>query len=543
MSQEEIELREQRLLKEIEEHNLLLEILHDQEAGITQEDRDIRAACESSIIDFARYSWNILEPRSREFKTGWVIDGIAEHLTAITDGEINRLLISVPPGFMKSMLTKIFWPAWEWGPCGLPETRYVTASYADHLSMRDARKMKMLITNPWFTRLWPHVILSSDQAQKANFHNTSNGFMLGTSVGGVGTGERGDRVIIDDPNSVKEAESKVVRESTNQWFLEVVPTRLNSEESSIMVIQQRTNEADVTGTILDNDLPYVHFSIPMEFEYGRKCSTVLGWEDPRKEEGELAWPERFPRNIVDELKKTLGPYATAAQLQQSPAPRGGGIIKREYWQPFVPGPDGFFPLMEMIIAVADTAYTEKEEADYSACVVMGVYRDNMDLPKIMIMGAWQERLALNALVNKLAATAKRFKVDRLIIENKATGISVEQEIRRLFQNDIFGLTLLNPKGDKIARLMAVEPLFAENIVYVPYIKDSEGNIYPRDWVEMLISQVTSFPKSKNDDLVDCISAGIRWLRDYGLIVRREERAVDLQRRSMHTSHKEPLYDI
>lgn len=283
--------------------------------------------------------------------------------------------------------------------------------------------------------------------------------------------------------------------------------------------------------------------IPMEHDSDRHCTTSIGFSDPRIEDGELMWPDRIDRKALTALKTKLGDFGASGQLQQAPVPKGGGIIKDSWWQPYIPGSDGFFPPMEYIIASCDTAYTEKTENDYSTCIIIGVYRDQYDLPKIMVMNAWQARLGLNALVNKIAETAKRFKVDRLIIENKASGISVSQEMRRLFGNEIFGIVMNDPKGDKVARLMAVEPLFAEGIVHVPYIQDSDGTIHSREWIDMLIKQVTGFPKASHDDLVDALSQGIKHLRDNGLIVRRVERDIDLERRMEHRGQKLPLYDV
>ncbi len=301
---------------------------------------------------------------------------------------------------------------------------------------------------------------------------------------------------------------------------------------STAVVVRRNGKVAISGNCL-----------PMEFDSDRHCTTSIGFSDPRTEEGELMWPERIDEKALKALKKKLGEFGSSGQLQQAPVPKGGGIIKSNLWIPYLPGPDGFYPPMEHIVCVADTAYTEEQENDYSACVVMGIYRDQNDLPKIMIMHAWQERLALNALVLKLAATAKRFKVDRVLIENKASGISVEQEIRRLFSNEVFGVTLSNPKGDKVSRMYSVEPIFAEKIVTVPYIQDAQGNIYPRDWVEMVIKNVSQFPKGAHDDTADCISAGIKYLRDFGLVFRREEREADLERQMTHKGQKKPLYDI
>lgn len=350
---------------------------------------------------------------------------------------------------------------------------------------------------------------------------------------------------IDDAHNANEIESDLVRIGVLDWYDQAFSTRRNNPKTDVYtIVMQRLHMDDLAGHILDQGDPeFTHVMLPMEYDSARHCATSIGFSDPRIEDEELLWPERLGRKEVESIKTALGPYGTAGQLNQIPMPKGGGVIKDSWWQPYIPGPDGFFPPMEMIICSCDTAFSEKQEADYSACVVIGVYRDQHDLPKIMIMNAWQERLGLNALVNKIAQTAKRFKVDRVVIESKASGISVSQEIRRLFGNEIFGLTLINPKGDKMARLMSIEPLFAEGIVCVPYISDENGNVYPRDWVDMLIKQVTQFPRGSKDDLVDALSMGIKFLRDGGLVQRRTERDIDLERRMEHKGNQTPLYDV
>src|SRR5690606_9916284 len=138
------------------------------------------------------------------------------------------------------------------------------------------------------------------------------------------TGGRGDRVIIDDPHSTETAESDADRQTTTRIFRESVPSRLNNPESSaIVVIMQRLHEQDVSGVIIDLGLGYEHLMLPMEFSPERHCQTSIGIKDPRKQEGDLLFPERFPRAVVERDKKIMGAYAVAGQFQQRPAPREG----------------------------------------------------------------------------------------------------------------------------------------------------------------------------------------------------------------------------
>jgi hypothetical protein len=173
----------------------------------------------------------------------------------------------------------------------------------------------------------------ADLDGKREFGNTRKGVRQARAFTSM-TGVRGDRVILDDPISADNANSEAKLEAARIAFTETLPTRVNSGKSAIVVIMQRLNEKDVSGVIKSMGLPYVHLCIPMRFDPARKCTTSIGWEDPRTEEGELMFPERFGEEQVRELETTLGSYGTAGQLQQNPAPRGGGIIKTawfKYW--------------------------------------------------------------------------------------------------------------------------------------------------------------------------------------------------------------------
>lgn len=513
---------------------------------------DIRKLeAEESLANFIRQAWHVVEP-SQPYVHGWHIDFICDHLEAISNGlelpdgrPYNRLLINVPPGTMKSLIVNVFWPSWEWGPRNMPYLRYVCAAHkVENLSARDSRRMRQLITSDWYKDRWgDRVSLARDQNEKLNFVNNATGFRIATAITSL-TGIRGDRVIIDDPHSVDSAASDTQRESEVTTFLEAIPSRLNNPTSSaIVVVMQRLHEEDVSGVILDKNLGYDHIMLPMRFDPTRAFPTALGAEDPRDEDGELLFPERFPLEVVDRDERAMGPYATAGQFQQSPEPRGGGVIKRDWWQLWE---DGTFPPFDYVIASVDTAYTEKTENDYSAMTVWGVFssetvarptkaisRDGTlydaamasvreyseQHPKLMLMSAWQERLPLHQLVNKIASTCRSMRVDKLLVEGKASGLSVAQEMRRLYGHEDFAVQIIDPKSqDKLARLYSVQHLFAEGLIFAP----------DRKWADMVITQCTQFPKAKHDDLVDTVSQALRFLRSTGLIIRPEENVAAIE---------------
>ncbi len=290
---------------------------------------------EESLYEFVKLMWPVLEPGTT-FLEGWVMAEVCRHLEAVTAGKVNRLLINVPPGFCKSLITDVFWPAWEWGPKRAPHTRYVCAAYSEQLTLRDNRKCLALVQSDEYQELWGDVFeLDKNEQSKHKFANLSTGFKLATAVGGSATGERGDRVIIDDPHNVKDSESEAKRNEALHWFTEVMPSRVNSEASAIVIIMQRVHEEDVSGLIIEQDLGYEHLCIPMEYEVDHpfKSKTCLDFVDPRTEDGELAWPELYPLSRITRDKKVMsawgGDFAVAGQFQQRPAPRGGGMFKEE----------------------------------------------------------------------------------------------------------------------------------------------------------------------------------------------------------------------
>jgi predicted phage terminase large subunit-like protein len=497
-----------------------------------------KADCQERLLAFTKRHWSALEP-GRALVEGWALEAICDHLEAVTYGDINRLLINVPPGFMKSLLCNVFWPAWMWGPQSLAHLRLVSFSYAASLTYRDNGRFRDLLISPDYQRLW-NDRFALRKIGEERVTNDKMGFKFASSVGGVGTGERGDIVVLDDPHNVKESESDVVRQETVRWFREGMSNRLNDmEKSAICIIMQRVHENDVSGAAIEMG-DYEHLMIPMEYD-GRRYHTSIGWTDPREEDGELAWEDRFSAKTVEALKTVLGPYGYAGQYQQAPTPRGGGIFKRDWWQlwgnPDDPQDPEFkkFPACEYIIASLDTAYTEKTENDYSALTIWGVWKDRNGLSRAILMSAWRDRLAIHEVVERVAASCRRFKVDRLLIESKAAGISAAQEIRRLHSNEGYGVQLLDPKGgDKVARAYAVQHLFSDGMVYAP----------DRDWADMVMTEMASFPRAPHDDLVDSATQALKHLRDTGLLIHGAEMAAEVEQEMLHKPHRpQPLYPV
>lgn len=439
----------------------------------------------NSLSEFVRAAWPILEP-GQPYIHGWHVDAICEHLEAVHYGDIKRLLINIPPGTMKSTLTSVFFPAWEWGAKGKPNYRYINAAHEQSLATRDTLKMRRLIQSSWFQELWP-TELTSDQNQKTYFENTATGFRQASAVTSM-TGKRGDRVIWDDPHSVEDAHSVVKLENATRVLTETLPSRLtNPVSSAIIIVMQRLHESDVSGYILANDLPYEHLCLPMEFEPDRRCITSIGFKDPRQQEGELLFPERFPREVVEADKKVMGSYAIAGQLQQRPTPKGGGIFKSEWWQYYKA-----LPQIKYRMIYADTALKTKEQNDYSVFQCWGMGVDGKIYLLDMIRGKWEAPQLLTvakAFWDKHKAIKNLGVLRQMKPEDKASGTGLIQQIK---QSGV-PVVGIQRSTDKVTRAYDAAPQIEVGNVMLP---DSAP------WLSDLLSEATQFPAGSHDDILD-----------------------------------------
>lgn len=482
--------------------DLLREQHRRREARRVETEREaILAKCET-LHGFIEEFWYILEP-ARKFASGWAIRAMCDHLEAVTYGWILRLLITVPPGMMKSLLL-VFWSAWEWGPKAMPHIQNLATSFSQPNVLRDNAKLRRLIESEKFQALWGEKTqLRHDQNAKGKFENVSNGFSEARPFSAM-TGGRGDRVKVDDPHSVDSAESDAERESAVTTFREGITDRLNDvQTSAIVIIMQRLHAKDVAGTVLDLDLGFVHLNLPMEFEPDRRCTTVLRpandgnpaiiFTDPRTEDGELLFPERFPAAEIAKLKKAKGAYAWAGQYQQRPAPREGGIFQRDWFKPLSAMPAG----RKRTVRAWDIGATEGG-GDPSAgvrCTSIGTGDDAVYVFTDSRTGQWspgkfEAEMKLTAAQDTQEVTIRlpqdpgaAGKGYVLTLVNKLHGYAVKHE---------------RPTGSKVTRATALATQAEAGNVYILTTGDPDRDA----WIEGFLDEVEVFPAGTHDDQVD-----------------------------------------
>ena len=471
--------------------------------------------CEASLYAFVQAAWQVIEPGVK-FVGGKHLEVICEHLEAVTNGEIRRLLINIPPRHAKSIIVGVMWPVWEW--LAHPAEKFLCASYSGVLSVRDSVKARRLIVSPWFQGRWGHLFtLTGDVNLKTRFETDKTGYRIATSVGGTATGEGGSRLILDDPHGAQDAQSDAMRESAVEWFDLVWSTRLNDPSTDAMVvIMQRLHEGDISGHILKNPKGWEHICLPAEFD-GVRRKTSLGHYDWRVAPAALLWPERFTAEILSDLKRQLGEYGTSGQLQQRPAPVGGGIIKVKHFQKW-PASEKF-PAMNYVVMSLDTAFTERTQGDPTACIIAGIF-DYKQRDCLMILDCWTEHLGYPALRKRVMDDwqehygvrdeQKGHRPDVALVEAKGSGLSLLQDLR---QSNVPVVSYNPGNADKISRAHQVAPIVELDCVYVPESRKRPNEFMT--WAAPMLDQLTKFPAAEHDDLVDSFTQLIIMLRDKG----------------------------
>lgn len=461
-------------------------------------DREISSR---SLLGFIRVCWEQVEKDT--FQSNWHLEAITEHLQAVSRGEIRDLVINVPPGSMKSLAAAVFWSPWEW-LFVRPSLRYIFATYSDSLSRRDALRTKTLVDRPWFRERFPELSFPAEGSRSMSELMTSGGGVrFATTIKGGVTGRHAHRIVVDDP--IKPLDTIGSRaalgtelQMNRDWWDQTMSTRqADPKTTARVIVMQRLHEGDLAQHHLDSDREVVHLRIPMRYEPSHHCSTRIGFEDPREEEGELLWPDRMPEAEVRAVEKQLGSHGTAAQFQQRPNPLGGAVFRQEWFQ-FWGGPGCAHaapPDRGIEIQSWDMTFKGKPTGGGKkrsfvcgqAWIALGGDFFLVDQER----GQWEFVEACHALTR---LTARRPRSFRKYIEDAANGPAVFSAMRR----KVSGMMLVPTGGGSEARAQACSPLFESGNVWLPH-----PTIAP--WVTDYLDELLSFPMGRHDDAVDCTS--------------------------------------
>src|SRR6185312_15222661 len=459
---------------------------------------------------YVALAWHVIEP-GRPFVPGWHLDAIAEHLMAVSRGEIKRLLVNMPPRHGKSSLINVLWTSWLL--LNTPSIRLLCGSYALNLATRDNLKCRRIIKSPWFQSRYGHLFaLTKDQDAKMKFETDKLGYRMAVSVGSSATGEGGDILILDDPHNIDEKESEVKRLSALDWFDNTWSTRLNDAQTGAMVVVgQRIHQEDVSGHILEGntDGEWVHLNLPAEYDPATPCKTYFPsgkafWCDPRTDEGELLWEKRFPVPVIERAKKRHGPLGYSALYQQNPVPPGGYIFEAQYERLFtvdaeanlylLETPDGIRPVVMTQCAIhitSDVAAKAKEQNDYTVFCVWAI----TPRKEVLLLYVLRAHLRIPKQIEEgyklyLAYVDGRFQV--FWFEDVAYQGAFGQF---MLEKSVPCLPFV-PKGDKVLRAGGASIWMKLGNVY--FLKHAS-------WLEAWRKEIYFFPKDARDDQTDNLS--------------------------------------
>lgn len=455
------------------------------------EERLLQAILRNDFRSFIAKAFQSINPGTR-YLPNWHIDLIAEYLEAARAGEINRLVINMPPRALKSLCVSVAWPAWLLGKN--PTSRIMAASYAQPLSLKHSLDSRAILQSGWYRRLFPGVRLTHDQNEKHKFITTARGFRLATSVGGVATGEGGNFLIVDDPMSPLQATNKIWREHVNTWFDQTFATRLDDKQRGVMIlVMQRLHHHDLSGYLLDKG-GWEHLCLPMIAD--RTQHYQFHDVDYTMQEGELLHPMRDTQATIERLRQEIGSHAFASQYQQQPLPEEGRIVKAHWFGRYDDIPD---PVVRTVQSW-DTAIKSGNQHDASVCMTVKETASGAYIQDVLVIR--EEYPSLKKIVSQLADI---HLADAVLIEDKASGQQLIQDLRRESSLPIIPVM---PKGDKITRFSAVSALIEAGRIYLPR---------QARWLARFEAEILEFPYGSHDDQVDALSQYLGWLRQRRMV--------------------------
>jgi predicted phage terminase large subunit-like protein len=462
----------------------------DKEHLAALQEEALKRHAQDSLRTFVQWMWPVLEP-STPFVPNWHIDLLCEQLEEVSAGRCPRLVINLPPRYMKSILVSVMWPCWEW--MRTPSLRLVFVSYSESLATKHAVDRKNLLLSALYQRLWgDRFRLAPDQQTKLDLHNTRRGAMITTSVGGSITGKGGTRIIIDDPHNPMQAESDAQRQRAIDFFTGTLATRLDDhKKSAIVLVAQRLHYADLSAFCLSRDFASV--ILPVEAEYSTTIVFPRSGRRVERQAGDVLWRVREDEAQLARQKEILGSHRYEGQYQQRPSPSAGSLFERQWWR--------FYDELPPCTHYAqswDLAFKDGPSNDF----VVGLVAARQDA-SIYVMDRIKARMGFRETCAAIQSMTRRYpQAGAVYVEDAANGAAVLDFLK----TSVPGLIGVQPEGGKYSRASACQPRVEAGQVYLPRPRTPSGTLIPgREWVEDFIEQMAQFPHGAHDDDVDAFS--------------------------------------
>jgi len=456
-------------------------------------------ALREDLSSFVRKSFEIIDPATT-YLHNWHIDLISEYLTACRSREIKRLIINIPPRFMKSICVSSAFPAWLLG--NNPSEQIVVSSYSQSLSRKHSEDCRLVMKNGIYREAFPNTRISQTQDTKDYFKTTKQGQRFATSVGGSSTGFGGNFLIVDDPHNPAQAVSDVQRLTALNWFDQTFSSRLNDKKNGVViVIMQRLHEQDLSGHLLEKG-GWEHLKIQNETERQKTYSFPVSKKEKTVFKGELLHPDRMDIEETKQTKIDLGSYAYSGQYQQRPTPLGSGEFKSIWYKYY----DEIKTGQGMnIFIIVDPANEKKKTSDYTAMLVIGLAPDRnyylLDIVRDRLNPTERVEALFNLHRKWNEKSGKPPKVGYEKYGIQSDIHYIEEKQKELgYRFNIVEIGGRQAKEDRIRRLIPIIEAgrfyFPKSLIYI----DLDNS--HKELIKELINEFSFFPVGTHDDMID-----------------------------------------
>ena len=427
---------------------------------------------EDDLYEFMRYTIpNFIEAEH--------LRKMCDKLMEVANGKCKRLMIVTPPRHGKSETTSIQFPAWYLG--NNPQEQIIACSYSADLATTFSEATRRIVQSEKYQRLWKYQ-LEKDTSRKWMISGKENNrpSYIAAGVGGPITGEGASCILIDDPlKNMEEANSQTMRDKIWDWYTSTAYTRLHPG-GSVILIQTRWHHDDLAGRLLKQ----------AELNPEADQWEVLHLPAIDSDDNAL-WPERYPVELLQSIRETIGTRTFNALYQGNPSTDEGNIIKREWWQFHDTPSEG------ITIQSWDTAFKAGQENDYSVCWTLR--KTDTGIQAIdMIRGKWEypdmRRMAISHY--------QQHQPDIVLIEDCASGQTLIQDLRH---NTDIPIKAVRVDKDKVSRVNAIASIIEGGRLSLPS---------KAEWTPTAIEECASFPSGEHDDIVDALSQGLSHLNKY-----------------------------
>jgi len=472
------------------------------------EEQILNAILRTEFKQFVRKVFS--EISADTYLDNWHIDVICHEIMDMMEGKNNRLIVNIPPRYMKSIICSVALPAFLLGH--QPETNIICVSYNDQLAEKFASDCRRIMVQPWYQELFSTTHLRQSRKSVNDFETTRGGGRMSTSIGGMLVGRGADWIIVDDPLKPTDAMSDTQRDKLNGWYGSSLCTRLNDKTNGkIMLIMQRLHMNDLTGFLLESDAGFKLIKLPAIAQEDESWEWTDRIRNLHKsfirKKGELLHPERENMEVIKSMQDSQSEYGFSGQYQQEPVPLEGGIIKEKWLQYYdFEKIKNISPRKIWKIFISwDTACKTGDNNAYSACCVMAILKES-DQYKFYLVDVYREKLEMPDLMQMAKEVYNNWKYHgeaiypiKMLIEDKASGTQLIQ----LLNNDrdrhgyCFDIESIKPEMDKKSRLYGTSVHIQNGKLLFPEQKP--------EWWDEFAKELLGFPATKHSDQVDALT--------------------------------------